>query len=582
MAITTLGRILGALVVLAGCSSDSHTSHDAEAPDEGDAGALPDDGERWVKRLDGAYARLLGRPDGSVVVVTTTATQTRLRAFAPDGTESWSHGYDVTPFNLPFDAPEIAISPNNETYLSVNVSSNDGAALGDLGADCADGCSVVAAFDADGELRWSTARPAAQSRYLAALEDGVVVATIDLNTLPALTRFSSSGELAWQQPWPITDFWPAIIAGGAFAAGDGAGGFYLASTALRTGESLGIRTCGVITRYDAEQGEESWHAEGCGDAVDSQVYFSNVVALRDGAVAVLASGTAEPAVLSFAGTSEPRFSVPLAQSARLTPFDGAGLLAISTDSGPVAAVDDGGSTRWQWPGQLDDGALTAHPSGLCQGSAAMAPDGELYVLTRACAAARALLDVRLAEGEVLEDTWLLARLRIDRNEAVAPRCGNGWLDPGEACDGEDFAVPDEPRDGYPRPASCSSWLAGEGWSQAPTCTSACDVDLAACETTCGNGRLDEGESCDGEMFSHAQSCDEAELGSGPLGCDGCEVDLSVCPMRASCGNGMLEDWETCDGELSREPLPCDEGLPEPGLVGCMADCRERDYATCER
>jgi hypothetical protein len=175
---------------------------------------------------------------------------------------------------------------------------------------------------------------------------------------------------------------------------------------------------------------------------------------------------------------------------------------------------------------------------------------------------------------------------VDASSEYAARCGNGVRDPGEQCDGDDFEVPDEVANGIPHPILCSAWHEGNGWSGSPACTDECRVDLSPCMSSCGNGQLDEGEDCDGELFRWAQSCDEANLGSGPLGCDRCVVDLSVCPMRASCGNGQLESWETCDGILSRPedgPQSCEEaGYPPTGaLVGCTRDCRERDYTVCE-
>lgn len=583
MDFATLARCLGALLVLTACGSESHGATDGGAPQGGEPDAGPTEAVRWVKSLSGDYARLLARPDGGLVLLTTTATETRVRAFAAEGTERWSHGFDVAPFNVPYDAPAIAVGRNGETYLSMQVRSDQAAAVGADMTECAEGCSAVASFDDEGEQRWLTLLPPMQTRYLAEVDDGVVIAAIDLSTLPTLMRLSATGDIAWQQPWPFTDFWQAASQGDSFIASDGAGGFYAVSSVHNTDRSPGFRTCGVIARHSAQDGSESWRSELCGEAANSAVLFSNVVALRDGAVAVVASGLDEPTVLSFDGGAAPRFSVTLPQEARTAAFGGASFLTVATQTGPVAAIDDRGRPQWQWPGQLADGALTAHPSGLCRGSAALAPDGDLYVLTRDCAAARALLDAPPSEDDALVyDTWLLARVRVDR-DGTGPRCGNGWVDPGEECDDADFIIPDDGRDGLPRPALCSAWFEGNGWIHAPLCTSACEVDVSACETTCGNGQLDEGENCDGEQFRWAQSCDEANLGSGPLGCVDCEVDLSVCPERFSCGDGVLQDWETCDSDESRGPRTCEEaGLPSSNRLNCSDDCRELDFSPCEQ
>lgn len=574
---------LGVLLALTACSASSEKTQDSGQPDlDNDAGGRgPAATPRWFEQLSASSARLVARPDGGAVVVTTTDTETRVRSFDPNGDERWSYGLDSTPFNLPWGAPELAVGPMGDTYLSISVSPEQRAVLGDRAAECSDGCSAVASFDPEGALRWITPMLRRQSRYLAAVEDGVVVAGIDVGPPSTLTLLSTAGEVAWEQPWQFDDFWKAVIAGDAFIAGDGADGFYVASTARTDGGAAGS-VCAVIARHRASDGAESWHEQWCDPAGEWNVFFSDVVTLRDGVAAATVGGLDERLMMGFDGSGEPLFSIALPRAARATQFGEASFLTVTPDVGPVAAIDDRGQPLWQWPGQLDDGALTDHPSGLCKGDAAPAPDGELYVLTRPCAAVLALLDATVSEAASLDDTWLLARVAVDTEDGEPARCGNGWLDPGEGCDGEDFEIPETPRDGWPREAQCDSWFSGNGWTHAPSCTSECEVDLSACESTCGNGELDENEGCDGDMFRHAQSCDDAMLGSGPLGCNECEVDLSVCPMRASCGNGQLEDWETCDGNLSREPRSCEEaGLPGVGLIMCSADCNELDYSACD-
>ena len=62
----------------------------------------------------------------------------------------------------------------------------------------------------------------------------------------------------------------------------------------------------------------------------------------------------------------------------------------------------------------------------------------------------------------------------------------------------------------------------------------------------------------------------------------CQVDLDVCPMRASCGNGMLEEWETCDGFLWPDdlgPHSCDEAGQSGGPIVCD-HCRGLDFSAC--
>jgi hypothetical protein len=51
--------------------------------------------------------------------------------------------------------------------------------------------------------------------------------------------------------------------------------------------------------------------------------------------------------------------------------------------------------------------------------------------------------------------------------------------------------------------------------------------------TCGNGKLEAGEPCEGTMLSKAD-CAEAELGTGPLSCTAdCQFDTSKCEAASS-------------------------------------------------
>lgn len=65
-----------------------------------------------------------------------------------------------------------------------------------------------------------------------------------------------------------------------------------------------------------------------------------------------------------------------------------------------------------------------------------------------------------------------------------PACGDGRLDDGEECDGSDFAE-----------ATCKSLGFDEGQL---ACDSSCRFVKTLCSTLCGNGRVDPGETCDGD------------------------------------------------------------------------------------
>ncbi|MFZ5470164.1 MAG: FG-GAP-like repeat-containing protein [Myxococcota bacterium] len=65
--------------------------------------------------------------------------------------------------------------------------------------------------------------------------------------------------------------------------------------------------------------------------------------------------------------------------------------------------------------------------------------------------------------------------------------------------------------------------------------------------TCGDGKIDEGEECDGSELGGA-SCQSLGFDTGSLSCDGsCKHVTVACVKR--CGNGVLDLGEACDGTL---------------------------------
>ena len=102
-------------------------------------------------------------------------------------------------------------------------------------------------------------------------------------------------------------------------------------------------------------------------------------------------------------------------------------------------------------------------------------------------------------------------------------CGNGTLDPGEACDDGNTA-------------------SGDG----------CDAQCAL-ETDCGNGAL-EG----------IEECDDGNTASG----DGCDAQ---CALETDCGNGALEGVEECD---DGNTAPADGCSPQCRIEPCTAAPRE--------
>ncbi len=140
-----------------------------------------------------------------------------------------------------------------------------------------------------------------------------------------------------------------------------------------------------------------------------------------------------------------------------------------------------------------------------------------------------------------------------------PICGNGVLEPGEACDGEAFGG-----------ATCETYgLFGDGLA----CTDDCQVDLSVC-SGCGNGYLDEGEVCDGANLGGKTCLSEAGLALGSLACaEDCQgFDTSGC---FECGNGTKEGPEACDGDVS-----CEELGFGGGTARCVPGCMSADTKHC--
>ncbi|MDD9935598.1 MAG: hypothetical protein OXT09_18450 [Myxococcales bacterium] len=134
---------------------------------------------------------------------------------------------------------------------------------------------------------------------------------------------------------------------------------------------------------------------------------------------------------------------------------------------------------------------------------------------------------------------------------------------------------------------------GAAGGQAPT----------AVPQSCGNGQLDEGESCD-PAATCPSSCDDGDactqdaLSGSAATCDAacmhtpiaaCVPDDGCCPAgcdsnqdsdcEPQCGNGVLEEGELCD-PLESCPTECDDGDPctTGTLTGDAASCS----AACEQ
>lgn len=128
-------------------------------------------------------------------------------------------------------------------------------------------------------------------------------------------------------------------------------------------------------------------------------------------------------------------------------------------------------------------------------------------------------------------------------QVVCPRCGNGQVDSDEECDFEFEAISTTPVattcDAIPVPGRPGEVYQPGG---SPSCRADCRWDRSTCNL-CGNGELDDqiidpntggpinaAERCDGEVFDLADRFDRCEAACGEPGRD-CNV---------TCGEGCLD------------------------------------------
>jgi cysteine-rich repeat protein len=122
-------------------------------------------------------------------------------------------------------------------------------------------------------------------------------------------------------------------------------------------------------------------------------------------------------------------------------------------------------------------------------------------------------------------------------------CGNGYLDPNEACDdGEQNA------DNGACRLDCTTQACGDG-VQGPA--EACDLgeqndNLGACKTDCTP------EICGDSFKGPTEACDDNNTQDG----DGCS---SACTLE-TCGNGVVDPGEACDDGM--ESATCDDDCTE--------------------
>ncbi len=200
-------------------------------------------------------------------------------------------------------------------------------------------------------------------------------------------------------------------------------------------------------------------------------------------------------------------------------------------------------------------------------------------------------------------------------------CGNGTLDPGEACDptitSGEGACPTE----CTQETACGSFelqgtaaacsaacvlvenACGDEDGCCPTgCDSTSDVD---CTNTCGDGTVESPELCDGDcpvMCDDGVACTTDDLIGSAATCDArcnhapitaCANDDGCCPAgctadndndcSGSCGDGTVDPGEICDGNCPTEcpsPSACNPGVLLGSAAACSAQCSTMSITSC--
>ena len=167
---------------------------------------------------------------------------------------------------------------------------------------------------------------------------------------------------------------------------------------------------------------------------------------------------------------------------------------------------------------------------------------------------------------------------IELEQSCVPKCGNGKVDTGEECDGEDFS-----------PRATAGCAQGFEFKEKRTCTSACTIDLEkSCTPKCGNNKPDDGEACDGSWFGAKMCSVTGQTIKDPDGflcTNNCQtVDSSKACAPGSCGDGNLDTGEACDGQrFSDDAKVCPDGMqPKTAPTWlCDKNCTVNTLEACE-
>jgi hypothetical protein len=144
-------------------------------------------------------------------------------------------------------------------------------------------------------------------------------------------------------------------------------------------------------------------------------------------------------------------------------------------------------------------------------------------------------------------------------------CGDGDINSGETCEGNDFAG-----------STCLTYDTFIGGSL--SCSS-CIIDTVACVVedpgSCGDGDINTGESCDGNNFEGLTCEDYDTFVGGTLSCSGCDVGTTACVVEdpGFCGDGNINTGESCDGSNFGGTTCTDYDRFTGGSLSCDSNCQ---------
>ena len=147
-----------------------------------------------------------------------------------------------------------------------------------------------------------------------------------------------------------------------------------------------------------------------------------------------------------------------------------------------------------------------------------------------------------------------------------PVCGDGKVAEGEECDGKSFGT-----------ATCKDY--GFVEPSGLVCRENCTLDASSCGPTCGNNTVEPGEECDGNALNGKSCKDDGFSNAAGLACSACHIDKAGC--KPTCGDGKIELGETCDASDLGGKSCTDYGYATASGLACTKTCTGYDPSGCE-